>query len=189
MKILMAPVNIAGQPITLIKELRRRNVDATLLQYVHGAGHKFKYETDRIVDMSKRDRRDAEIDVVKQCLSEDFDIFHFWMSSFFSTVRLEDMAGMDILFLRNHGVVFCGESIERMTIVGLQLEVACRQMLEVSASGISYDWPDDEEQARKSATMNEPRNIGLYFEHFTNKLAATQALGHPSLPMERRGQG
>ena len=93
------------------------------------------------------------------------------------------------LFLRNHGVVFCGESIEWMTIVGLQLEVACRQMLEVSASGISYEWPDDEEHARKSATMNEPRNIGLYFEHFTNKLAATQALGHPSLPIERRGQG
>lgn len=101
----------------------------------------------------------------------------------------EVLGGHRALFLRNHGVVFCGETIEMMTIVGVQLEIACGQMLRLAASGLDYEWPDDEEQARKTRTMGEPRNIGLYFDYFTNKLAATQALGHPSLPTERRGGG
>ena len=102
----------------------------------------------------------------------------------------DDMAAAlgdsDAIFLRNHGVVFCGDSIEKMTIVGIQLEVACQQQLEIAASGLPYDWPDDAEQARKAPTMGEPRNIALFFDHFATKLAATQALGHPSLPAQRR---
>ena len=90
------------------------------------------------------------------------------------------------VFLRNHGVVYCGLSIEHMTIVGIQLEEACRQMLEIGASGLKYEWPSDEEQARKAKTMGEGRNLQLFFDYFVNKLAATQALGHPSLPAERR---
>jgi len=90
------------------------------------------------------------------------------------------------LFLRNHGVVFAGKSIEHMTIVGVQLEEACRQMLEIGASGLPYEWPDNEELARKAKTMGEGRNLQLFFDYFVNKLAATQKLGHPSLPAERR---
>jgi ribulose-5-phosphate 4-epimerase/fuculose-1-phosphate aldolase len=93
------------------------------------------------------------------------------------------------LFLRNHGVMFCGRSIEEMTIVGVQLETACREMLMIKGSGLSYSWPDDAEQARKHGTIGEPRNIGLFFRHFSRKLAATQALGHPSLPRERPTDG
>jgi ribulose-5-phosphate 4-epimerase/fuculose-1-phosphate aldolase len=102
----------------------------------------------------------------------------------------DDMAAVlgthNAMFLRNHGVVFCGPSIEMMTIVGVQLEEACRHMMEIAASGLPYEWPDDAEQARKTTTMGEPRNIKLFFDHFATKLAATQALGHPSLPKERR---
>ena len=90
------------------------------------------------------------------------------------------------LFLRNHGVLFCGTSIEHMTIVGVQLEEACRQMLEICATGLPYEWPTGEEQARKHKTMREQRNMDLFFDYFVNKLAATQALGHPLLPLERR---
>ena len=90
------------------------------------------------------------------------------------------------VFLRNHGVVFCGDSIEKMTIVGVQLETACQQQLEIAASGLPYDWPDDAELARKSETIGESRNLYLFFEYFANKLATTQALGDPNLPTERR---
>jgi len=92
----------------------------------------------------------------------------------------------DALFLRNHGVVFCGDSIEKMTVVGVQLEVACQQQLEIAASGLPYDCPDDAEQARKAETMGEGRNLGLFFDYFANKLEATQKLGDPNLPLERR---
>ena len=90
------------------------------------------------------------------------------------------------LFLRNHGVVFGGTSIEHMTVVGVQLEVACQQQLEIAATGMPYDWPDDAEQARKAETMGEGRNLGLFFDYFANKLEATQKLGDPNLPLERR---
>lgn len=98
----------------------------------------------------------------------------------------EVMGGHNALFLRNHGVVFCGDSIEKMTIVGVQLETACQQQLEIAASGLPYEWPDDAELARKSETIGESRNLYLFFEYFANKLAATQALGDPNLPTERR---
>src|SRR5690606_2702831 len=55
----------------------------------------------------------------------------------------EMLGNSDAIFLRNHGVVFCGDSIEKMTIVGVQLETACQQQLEIAASGLPYDWPDD----------------------------------------------
>ena len=90
------------------------------------------------------------------------------------------------VFLRNHGVVFCGESIEKMTIVGVNLEVACQQQLEIAASGLAYDWPDDSELGRKAKTMGEGRNLGLFFDYFANKLAAAQEIGDPNLPKGRR---
>lgn len=90
------------------------------------------------------------------------------------------------MFLRNHGVVFGGETVEKMTIVGVQLEEACRQMLMMASSGLKWSWPQGEEQARKSKTMGEGRNVKLFFDYFANKLDATQKLGHPSLPAQRR---
>ena len=56
-KIVMAPVNISGQPITLVRELRRRGVDISLVQYTGTArGHKYGYESDRIVQYSAVER-------------------------------------------------------------------------------------------------------------------------------------
>ncbi|MDP2644207.1 MAG: class II aldolase/adducin family protein [Desulfobacterales bacterium] len=94
--------------------------------------------------------------------------------------------GHPAIFLRNHGVVFCGESIETLIVVGVHLEAACQQQLEVAASGLPYDWPDDEERTRKAAVMGEVRNIGLFFDYFAGKLADTQQLGDPNLPLKRR---
>ena len=90
------------------------------------------------------------------------------------------------MFLRNHGVVFCGPSIEKMIIVGTNLETACQQQPEITASGMKYDWPDGEERQRKAGSMGDERNIGLFFDYFVNKLAATQQLGDPNIPLERR---
>jgi ribulose-5-phosphate 4-epimerase/fuculose-1-phosphate aldolase len=91
------------------------------------------------------------------------------------------------VFLRNHGVVFCGKTVEHMTIIGIHLEEACREMLAIAASGLDWSWPEGEEQERKFGSIGSPRNMALYFQHFANKLAAAQALGHPSLPKDRRG--
>ena len=90
------------------------------------------------------------------------------------------------VFLRNHGVAFCGSSIEEMTVLGAKLEIACRQMIQIAASGMAYDWPEGDELSRKAKTMNEGRNNGLMFDYFTNRLKAAQEQGHPDLPKERR---
>ena len=56
----------------------------------------------------------------------------------------------------------------------------------IAASGLAYDWPDDAELGRKVSQMGEGRNVGLFFDYFANKLEATQKLGDPNIPLERR---
>lgn len=91
------------------------------------------------------------------------------------------------VLLRNHGVVFCGETIARMTIIGIHLEEACREMLTISASGLDWSWPDEEEQARKHQGVGRGRIVEAFFEFFARKLSAAQEAGDPALPRERRG--
>ncbi|MGE3248040.1 MAG: class II aldolase/adducin family protein [Beijerinckiaceae bacterium] len=90
------------------------------------------------------------------------------------------------IFLRNHGVVFAGETIEKLIYVGSHLESACQHHLEIAATGMKFDVPDADERARKSLAMQEVRNIGLYFDYFRNKLALTQKFGDPNIPVQRR---
>jgi len=45
------------------------------------------------------------------------------------------------LFLRNHGVVFCGENIARCLMTGLALEKACFEQLVITASGLPWESP------------------------------------------------
>jgi L-fuculose-phosphate aldolase len=91
------------------------------------------------------------------------------------------------MFLRNHGVVFCGATVEQMTIIGIHLEEASREMLMIASSGLDWSWPEGEEQDRKFNSVGSPRNMVLYFQYFANKVAALQAAGDPALPRERRG--
>lgn len=96
------------------------------------------------------------------------------------------LGGHSAMFLRNHGVVFCGDSIAKMTIIGIHLEEACRETLMIAASGLAWSWPDEAEQARKFRGIGQPRNVEAFFAYFARKLAARQALGDPDLPRERR---
>jgi len=89
------------------------------------------------------------------------------------------------MFLRNHGVVFCGESIAKMTVIGIHLEEACREMLMIRASGLDWSWPEGEEQKRKHGGIGQPENVETFFEYFTRKLEAAQAAGDPALPTRR----
>lgn len=90
------------------------------------------------------------------------------------------------IFLRNHGVAFCGRNIEEMTVIGSKLEQACLQMLQIAASGLNFDWPIGAELERKSQTMNERRNITLIFDYLTKRLELIQQQGHPDVPSEKR---
>ena len=79
-------------------------------------------------------------------------------------------------------LVFCGDSIAKATIIGLHLEEACREQLAIQASGMSWSWPEGEEQARKFRGIGQPRGVEQFFEYLCRKLASVEALGDPSFP-------
>jgi ribulose-5-phosphate 4-epimerase/fuculose-1-phosphate aldolase len=86
------------------------------------------------------------------------------------------------IFLRNHGVVFCGGTIAKATIIGIHLEEACREHLQIASAGIPWAWPEGEEQARKFGSIGQPRGVEQFFDFFRRKQAAVEALGHPAFP-------
>jgi glycosyltransferase involved in cell wall biosynthesis len=103
-KVLMAPVNIAGQPIAAVRELRRQGVDATLLQYTDGRGHPFAYETDTTFDLSGRRPIEAYGEALRRTLAGGYDLYHLWMAPLFATGRdLRPMYGLDLPFLKARG--------------------------------------------------------------------------------------
>jgi glycosyltransferase involved in cell wall biosynthesis len=104
MKVVMAPVNISGQPITLVKELRRIGLDVSLVQYTgRGTGHRLGYESDRIVQYTGGDRDRVQLDTIEALLREGTTIFHFWLRSLFFSGVYEGFTGLDIPIIRGYG--------------------------------------------------------------------------------------
>jgi len=89
------------------------------------------------------------------------------------------------MFLRNHGVVFCGTSVEQLLVHGIRLEEACQEQLHIDASSRAWEWPDAAEHARKRASIARMNNVGPFWEYFCRKLARIEAMGHPALSRER----
>jgi len=121
MKVVMAPVNIAGQPIVLVKELRRLGIDVSLVQYTgRGISHKLQYETDRIVQYSGGNRDEVQLKTVENLLREGTTTFHFWLRSLFFSGVYEGFTGFDIPIIKSYGrhVVyrFTGEDLRIRSI-------------------------------------------------------------------------
>jgi len=75
------------------------------------------------------------------------------------------------VFLRNHGVVFCGGSIEQAILMGVQLEEACREHLLIASTSLNWDAPGDEERARKYKGAGSPKSLKASFDFFVRELA------------------
>jgi ribulose-5-phosphate 4-epimerase/fuculose-1-phosphate aldolase len=87
----------------------------------------------------------------------------------------------DCMFMRNHGVVFCGASIEAMCCEGISLEDRCRQVLTAKASGFDVKpMPADEGYGRLDSGTNFGTPQGL-FAYYARVLERSEALGTPSL--------
>lgn len=96
----MAPVNIAGQPITLVRGLRELGVDISLVQY---NSHKFGYDSDRVVQWDVRTRDTSQLETVETLLREGNDIFHFWLRSLYFSGVYDGLTGWDIPIIRSYG--------------------------------------------------------------------------------------
>ena len=101
----------------------------------------------------------------------------------------EALADKVAIFLRNHGVVFCGDTTARATIMGVRLEEACREHLTMAASGLAWSTPDAEEEARKIDSTGGAQSMRANFEFFRRRLEALEAQGHPSFPARRLDVG
>ncbi len=117
----MAPVNIANQPLTVVRELRRQGVDVALLEYSgSGRGHPFRYtrrarDSHRIVTFSpKRDIMEVQVEALAWALDQGFDIFHFWLVTFFTSPQYRRMRGLDLPFIKARGlrVVYRGTGFD-----------------------------------------------------------------------------
>lgn len=158
-RVLMAPVNIANQPLTLVRELRRQGLDAMLLEYSGGKeGHPFRYErraddSHRIVTFSdERDLMEVQAEALAWALDEGFDIFHFWLVSFFTSPQYRRMRGLDLPFIKAHG--------RRIVYRGTGFDLRLRKIQEERNPYNPYRYGfqtvfDDDDQARYLEYLRE----------------------------------
>ena len=77
----------------------------------------------------------------------------------------EAMGDENAVFMRNHGVVFCGPTVLELVKQGIELEETCHQTLAANGSGFEWTWPGEEEMARKGADVSK-RNRNDPLWHF-----------------------
>ena len=87
------------------------------------------------------------------------------------------------MFLRNHGVVACGTSVEHALVIATAQEAACEEFVKTSSTRFEWSYPSDDEQAKKF--KGQERNVPVFWEYYCRKLARAEALGHPVLSTER----
>ncbi len=104
MKVLMAPVNISGMPLTLVRGLQKIGVDARLLQFARGeAAHKFGYDSDIVVQLDRRPAGEVRFDAVANALDDGYDIFHFWLRTMVFGPKYTGMMGADLPLIKLRG--------------------------------------------------------------------------------------
>ncbi len=101
----------------------------------------------------------------------------------------ESLGGHLAVFMRNHGVAFCGATVGEMVKTGIELEETCHQMLVANGSGLSWAWPDDAEQKRKKSTPLAVDSGSPLWSFYCRLLERAEARGDPRLsraPVDNR---
>ena len=87
------------------------------------------------------------------------------------------------MFLRNHGVVACGTSVEHALVIATAQEAACEEFVKTSSTRFEWSYPSDDEQALK--IKGQERNVPVFWEYYCRKLARAEAIGDPLLSTHR----
>jgi len=74
------------------------------------------------------------------------------------------------VLMANHGVTFCGTSIEHATMIGIFLEKACKAQLLIGASGLPWTAPDAEVEALRRGQIMTPIHIDHCWGYYCRKL-------------------
>lgn len=76
------------------------------------------------------------------------------------------------VFMANHGVTFCGSSIEHATCVGVFLEKACKVELLGAGANLAWSFPDAAERRTRHGQIMTPAHVEHSWNYFRRKLAA-----------------
>lgn len=76
------------------------------------------------------------------------------------------------VLMSNHGVTFCGTSIEHATCIGVFLEKAARAHIVGASAGFQASMPTPAIRARRNAQIMSPVHIEHSWNYFCRKLAA-----------------
>ena len=109
LKVLQAPLDHANQAYVLSQALRARGVDSHLLRYQwesNPTATKFRYEEDRVAEISRDDWFGDLLRNVQEVAAEGFDIIHFWDRTLLWRRRNDFFNAMDLPFLRLAGARF-----------------------------------------------------------------------------------
>lgn len=79
------------------------------------------------------------------------------------------------VLMANHGITFCGTSIEHATCVGVFLEKAARAHLAGMSAGFARRMPSPATRARRHAQVMTPAHIEHSWNFFCRKLAALES--------------
>jgi L-fuculose-phosphate aldolase len=83
----------------------------------------------------------------------------------------ETMGAANAVFMVNHGVSFCGPSVEIATLYGVFLEKLCKAQITLNGSGLKWYEPTDRGNARKGLEEILPAAaIQSHFEYLKRRL-------------------
>ncbi|HJP20028.1 MAG TPA: class II aldolase/adducin family protein [Alphaproteobacteria bacterium] len=75
-----------------------------------------------------------------------------------------------VVFMKNHGVTFCGPSIADATITGIYVEKACRAQLVLNGSGLEWSVPERSETDGKAVNLGAMGLWANFFAYYVRKL-------------------
>ncbi len=82
----------------------------------------------------------------------------------------ESLGDARVVFMKNHGITFCGIDIPETVITGVYVEKACKAQLLLNGSGLPWSFPEREEWEGKVAVLG---SLGLwdnFFSYYHRKL-------------------
>lgn len=86
------------------------------------------------------------------------------------------------MLLGNHGVVFCGATIEQAVCIGIFLEKACKAHIVGRAANLKTDMPDRAVRDKRHRQISTPAHWQHSYRYFCRKLEArAKAGGGPAI--------
>lgn len=105
MKILHAPMNFAMMPLLMVEHLRKLGHDAHHILYGFNQNYnRFNFPLDKVYGGKATTRHiDNQLEMLKQCLDENYDIYHFWQRSLIFKHDCSELTGLDLPLIKVRG--------------------------------------------------------------------------------------